>query len=85
MNNRLPDLHLDQDELRSFFLSHLNRIYCAKSELVEKLPELGKRIYFLDLKQAIDATVDVVRLQIQKMRQSISGWMRSIRTKAASA
>lgn len=68
MTNRLPDLHLDQDELRSFFLSHLNRIYCAKSQLVEKLPELSREAYYLDLKQAIDETVEAVQFQIIRMR-----------------
>jgi ferritin-like metal-binding protein YciE len=68
MNNRLPDLHLDKDELRSFFLSHLNRIYCAKSQLVEKLPELSREAYYLDLKQAIDETVEAVQFQIIRMR-----------------
>ena len=66
---RLPLSELNQEDLLAFFVSHLNRIYCAKSQLVEKLPELSKQAHFLDLKQAIDETVDIVRGQIQRMRQ----------------
>jgi ferritin-like metal-binding protein YciE len=60
---------MDQKELRQFFVNHLNRIYCAKSQLVDKLPELGRRSTFLDLRQAIDETVAIVKLQIRRMRQ----------------
>jgi len=66
---RFPIRELGQDDLLAFFISHLNRIYCAKSQLVEKLPELSRQAHFLDLTQSIDETVDVVRLQIQRMKQ----------------
>jgi len=69
MYHRLPELQLGQLELRSFFLSHLNRIYCAKSQLVDKLPELSRQAHYLDLKQAIDETVEIVELQIVRMRR----------------
>jgi ferritin-like metal-binding protein YciE len=69
MDNRFPELHLEEPELRSFFLSHLNRIYCAKSQLVDKLPQLSRQAHYLDLKQAIDETVEAVELQVQRMRQ----------------
>jgi ferritin-like metal-binding protein YciE len=68
-HKRSPPKELSAQELRQFFISHLNRIYCAKSQLVDKLPELGKRSNFLDLCQAIDETVAVVKLQISRMRQ----------------
>jgi hypothetical protein len=45
---RIPEKELDPKELRQFFISHLNRIYCAKSRLVEKLPELGKRSHYVE-------------------------------------
>lgn len=66
---RTPAKELSKQELRHFFISHLNRIYCAKSQLVEKLPELGRRSHFLDLRQAIDETVEVVKQQIGRMKQ----------------
>jgi len=54
---RNPKKYLSSQELRYFFISHLNRVYCAKSQLAEKLPELAKRSHFLDLQQAIEETV----------------------------
>ena|ERR1700744_3073738 len=65
---RIPLIDISQRELRHFFISHLNRIFCAKSQLVDKLPELARRSQFLDLKQAIDETVEIVENQIARMR-----------------
>jgi len=66
---RLPGESLPQHDLELFFITHLNRIYCAKSQLVEKLPELAKRSHFLDLKQAIQETVEIVENQIERMKE----------------
>jgi hypothetical protein len=44
--SRTPTKDLSVAELRRFFISHLNRIYCAKSQLVDKLPQLVHRSYF---------------------------------------
>jgi ferritin-like metal-binding protein YciE len=68
-HTRHPSQELNPQELRRFFISHLNRIYCAKSQLVQQLPELGKHAHFLDLKQAIDETVDTVKNQIARIKQ----------------
>jgi len=69
MTARIPNTGLSPDELLRFFISHLNRIYCAKNQLVDKLPLLGERAHFVDLKEAMDETVDAVRLQIQRMNK----------------
>jgi ferritin-like metal-binding protein YciE len=69
IGERLPNKALPQQDLMAFFITHLNRIYCAKSQLVEKLPELAKRSHFLDLKQAIDETVEIVDNQIKRMKE----------------
>lgn len=69
MTVRNPNTDLGRDELRRFFISHLNRIYCAKNQLVDKLPFLGTKAHFLDLKQAVDETVDAVRMQILRMNR----------------
>jgi ferritin-like metal-binding protein YciE len=69
MEARVPTKELNPKELKHFFISHLNRIYCAKSQLVEKLPELGWSSHFTDLRQAIDETVEVVQNQIIRMKQ----------------
>lgn len=66
---RIPKNALSSTELRHFFISHLNRIYCAKSQLVEKLPELAKRSHFLDLQQAIGETVEIVGNQLARIKE----------------
>ncbi|TSJ36335.1 DUF892 family protein [Mucilaginibacter corticis] len=66
---RQPATALNQDDLRHFLLSHLHRIYCAKTQLVEKLPLLEKISHFLDLKQAIAETTEAVRMQIMRMKE----------------
>src|ERR1700744_2550455 len=66
---RHPKNHLSPAELRHFLISHLNRIYCAKRQLADKLPELARRSYFLDLRQAIGETVEIVENQIARIRQ----------------
>jgi ferritin-like metal-binding protein YciE len=65
---RVPTKELSQSELQHFFISHLNRIYCAKSQLVDKLPQLRNRSHFLDLRQAIDETIEEIQLQITRMK-----------------
>ncbi|HTD98498.1 MAG TPA: DUF892 family protein [Mucilaginibacter sp.] len=66
---RTPLKELSRQELRQFFISHLNRIFCAKSQLVEKLPELARRSHFRDLRQAIGETVETVEDQISRIKQ----------------
>jgi ferritin-like metal-binding protein YciE len=66
---RLPRTDISREDLLSFFLSHLNRVYCAKNQLVEKLPQLAKQARFLDLRQAIEETVEIVTDQIKRMRE----------------
>ena len=69
MEDRIPQAEVSQDELTQYFISHLNRIYCAKNQLVDKLPEPADRSHFLDLKQAIEETVEIVQNQILRMKQ----------------
>ena len=66
---RTPATELSPAQLRQFFISHLNRIYCAKSQLVDKLPELSDRSYFRDLQQAIQETIAALHLQIGRLKQ----------------
>jgi len=58
---------LSESELREFFVDHLNRIYCAKSHLVRRFPELAKHASFVDLKNAILETKQDVENQISRM------------------
>src|ERR1700759_833329 len=58
---------LSESELREFFVDHLNRIYCAKSHLVRRFPELAEQAGFLDVKHAILETTQDVENQISRM------------------
>jgi ferritin-like metal-binding protein YciE len=69
MEERIPQAEVGQAELTQYFISHLNRIFCAKNQLVDKLPELADRSHFLDLKQAIEETVEIVQAQISRMKE----------------
>lgn len=60
---------LQHNRLNSFFLLHLNIIYCAKSYLVKHLPEIQHLADFADLKFAIAETTDEVKKQLIRMRK----------------
>jgi len=66
---RNPLKQFSPQDLRRFFISHLHRIYCAKAQLADKLPELGKRSHFRDLQQAIGETVEMIENQIGRIKQ----------------
>jgi len=66
---RLPTNTLSAEKLKSFFISHLNRIYCAKSHLAERLPEMQMQAHFQDLKHAITETLEDVEKQIIRMAE----------------
>src|ERR1700753_2214019 len=69
MEERLPAAGMDKAALRDFFIEHLNRVYCAKDKLAEKLPLLASQAAFLDLQQAISETVEEVHQQLQRLRR----------------
>ncbi|HEY4197809.1 MAG TPA: DUF892 family protein [Mucilaginibacter sp.] len=69
MEGRLPEPGFDQDAMRDFLIEHLNRIYCAKDKLADKLPLLAGQAGFLDLQQAIGETVEEVREQLKRLRR----------------
>jgi ferritin-like metal-binding protein YciE len=60
---------LNPEKLNQFFTSQLNRIYCAKSHVLRRLPEIGNHAHFTDLKYAITETVTDVERQIERMDQ----------------
>jgi ferritin-like metal-binding protein YciE len=59
----------EPDKLRGFFTTHLNRVYCAKTHLVSRLPEIEGNAHFNDLQLAIAETREVVKNQIEKMQE----------------
>ena len=63
------NLNLSDDNLDKFFLTHLNRIYCAKAHLMKKLPELANLAAFTDLRFAIEETIEIVGNQLVRMNE----------------
>ena len=55
--------------LHSFFIDHLSRIYCAKSHLFERLPELADQAHFKDLKHAVLETWENIGKQIARIEE----------------
>jgi ferritin-like metal-binding protein YciE len=60
---------IDTPHLRSFFYEHLNKVYCAKSHLLERLSELEEQSNFEDLKDIIKTTIGQVEQQSQMLNQ----------------
>lgn len=58
---------LGSGKRQALFVDHLNRIYCAKSHLAERLPEIYEEAGFADLKQAIKETIHTIEIQIARM------------------
>ena len=60
-------INLGSENLKLFFIKHLDRIYAAKLHLVSRLPGLADEVQFADLKTAICQTVEDVEKQIARM------------------
>lgn len=58
---------IDDTLLLDYFIEHLNRIYCAKLHVANKLPGVASSADFVDLKHAILETCDDVEQQISRM------------------
>jgi ferritin-like metal-binding protein YciE len=63
------NIELHPDELRDFFIVHLNKIYAAKSHLVSSLGMLKTEAHFSDLKKGIQETAADVKKQLARMRE----------------
>lgn len=65
-----PDeIQLGIENVKKFFISHLDRIFCAKQYLIQQLPEIGTLSNFPDLKIAINKTMEDIQAQIDRMRE----------------
>jgi len=71
-NGSLPQGALSAEKLHSFFINHLNRIYCAKSHLQERLSEIRTYAHYTDLIHAITDIVVDVEQQISRMDKIFS-------------
>ncbi|HKG06416.1 MAG TPA: DUF892 family protein [Pedobacter sp.] len=64
-----PEMGLHSADLRRYFIEHLNKIYCAKSHLVENFPAVLKLATFSDLKDAIEGGIRDLLNQLARMRE----------------
>jgi ferritin-like metal-binding protein YciE len=60
-------INLQPADLKRYFLSHLNKIYCAKKHLAKNLPAIMNLATSADLKEAIIDTSDDIRTEIVRM------------------
>ena len=58
---------IGSEKIHTFFIEHLNRIYCAKSHLAERLPEIYEGAGFADLKFAIKETIISTEKQLARI------------------
>lgn len=58
---------ISSEKLLSYFIDHLNLIYCAKLHIIEKLPVLAEYATFADLRNAILETASDIQKQILRM------------------
>lgn len=65
--SNISETNLDPTELRLFFVSHLNRIYCAKNQLADKLPMIGQNSDSPDVRRAINQTAQAVKAQLTRL------------------
>lgn len=61
------NINFNKDKLRTFFIGHLDKIYCAKMHLITKLPSLLEKAHFTNLKSAIIETISHVEQEISRM------------------
>lgn len=62
-----PQGSLTAQQIQHFFVLHLDRVYCVKAHLQERLPEISNYSGFIDLTKAISETQIVVDKQVARM------------------
>ena len=60
-------INLEKQDLKTFFIIHLDKVYTAKSHLIAMLPQIANHVHFTDLKVAIKETITDVKKQITRM------------------
>jgi ferritin-like metal-binding protein YciE len=60
-------IKVSTEQIETFFVNHLNKIYAAKTHLVTSLPKLLNEVEYRDLHDAIQDTVNDVEKQIARM------------------
>ncbi|MGY3212039.1 DUF892 family protein [Mucilaginibacter sp. HD30] len=67
-SNPSIDINLGGDELKEYFLLHLNKVFCAKQHLLLQLPRLAALAAFQDLKDALAETTVEIKRQLARMK-----------------
>lgn len=67
--HNFSEANLDPAELKQFFISHLNRIYCAKNQLADKLPVIAGSTHSPDLRLAVSHALDCVSVQTEWLEE----------------
>jgi ferritin-like metal-binding protein YciE len=57
----------DEDILKELFAEYLIRVYCAKSHLAERLPELADQSKFTDLHPVIGHIIEDINRQLERI------------------
>ena len=60
-------LKVDERALIKIFIKQLDNIYCVKKHLLRVLPNLSAKASFNDLKEAIIANIDMIKMQMLRM------------------
>lgn len=60
-------MNLDYEKLETFFIEHLHKIYCAKSHLLTRLPQILSYIHFPDLKETMVTSIESLRMELSRM------------------
>jgi len=63
----MEQLSLGQAGLRTFFIEHLNHLCSAKTQVLQRFPEIAAEAHFRDLKHAIRETMENVEKQVARM------------------
>jgi ferritin-like metal-binding protein YciE len=63
------EINLNKQDLIEFFIHHLNKVYSAKTHLLNRLPEILYQVHFSDLEGAIYETIEIVKNQRERMKQ----------------
>lgn len=66
---RLASMEIIPELLQPLFFENLNRIYCGKSHLIERLAEVVEYVCLSDLKFAIMGTLDELENQLARMEE----------------
>jgi len=61
-------ISLNREDLTSFFIHYLNKVYSAKTHLLNRLPEILYQVQFADLEEAIYSTINIVEGQRERLR-----------------